>query len=330
MNEENSTGYTSYVYGPTGLLAKRITIDQESNTYYYHKDHLGSTRSVTDNNKTVISTSTYHPFGDADNEEGSEQYLYTGKERDSTGLYYYGARYYDPNIGRFVTRDRKPGRIFSPLTLNKYTYCLNNPIIYIDPDGQDIFKPEWSYHESSSSLGYSFKGIFISFLLNFQKTITKMMAGYSYWKNTNLLNKSIIGVGISLGGAFGGMLVDSIIGVLASALEISLILFNDAAEFYYDLWCNDPTFIALYKKAETYANLLAMGANCEQEATDAHVELTIYMLQQRYGDNWRNHCPSSLLKYYDEMMKRKEEIPDQSSENSSNTTHNSPPGTSIT
>jgi RHS repeat-associated protein len=136
MYEKNATGYTSYVYGPTGLLAKRTTIDQESNTYYYHKNHLGSTRSVTDSNKTVISTTTYQPFGDTDNEEGSEQYLYTGKERDSTGLYYYGARYYDPEIGRFVTRDRNKGSKWCPRSLNRYSYCYNNPVCYTDPDGK--------------------------------------------------------------------------------------------------------------------------------------------------------------------------------------------------
>ena len=114
------------------MLAKRTTIDHKSNTYYYHKDHLGSTRSVTDSNKTVISTLTYHPFGEIDNEEGSEQYLYTGKERDSIGLYYYGARYYGPDIGKFITRDPLKGKIIKPQSLNRYTYCFNNPLKFKD------------------------------------------------------------------------------------------------------------------------------------------------------------------------------------------------------
>jgi RHS repeat-associated protein len=159
MYEENATGYISYVYGPAGLLAKRTTIDQESNTYYYHKDHLGSTRSVTDSNKAVISTSTYHPFGDADNEEGSEQYLYTGKERDSTGLYYYGARYYDPEIGRFVTRDTLKRNPNNPRSVNRYTYCQNNPLIYFDPDGKLEKKFTMlgsGYYNTPTNFQYSF------------------------------------------------------------------------------------------------------------------------------------------------------------------------------
>jgi RHS repeat-associated protein len=140
--EENSTGSTGYIYGPIGLMARRTTINQESNTYFYHKDHLGSTRSVTDSSKNIITASTYHPFGETEVEEGSEYYLYNGKERDSAGLYYYGARYYDPQIGKFITRDLRIGRKKNSQSTNRYTYCLNNPIKYIDPDG---FGEKFSY-----------------------------------------------------------------------------------------------------------------------------------------------------------------------------------------
>jgi len=108
LYEENSTGTATYIYGPTGRLAKRTTINEETNTFYYHSDHLGSTRLV---------------------------YLFTGKEKDETGLYYYGARYYDPETGRFITRDLLAGKRTNPQSLNRYTYCLNNPVKLIDPAG---------------------------------------------------------------------------------------------------------------------------------------------------------------------------------------------------
>ena len=56
-------------------------------------------------------------------------YLFTGKEKDSSGLYYYGARYYDPELGRFISAD--------PILdgLNRYTYVHCNPIKYVDPFG---------------------------------------------------------------------------------------------------------------------------------------------------------------------------------------------------
>jgi len=51
-------------------------------------------------------------------------------------LYYYGARYYDPTIGRFITRDPVKGNTMNPQSLNPYVYCLNNPMKYIDPNGE--------------------------------------------------------------------------------------------------------------------------------------------------------------------------------------------------
>ena len=134
LYEENSSGVADYIYGPHGMLAKRTTINQESHTYFYHADHLGTIRLVTDENKGRVESATYHPFGGV-SQEGSEHYLFTGKEKDSTGLYYFGARYYDPEIGRFLTRDTLNGTLSNPQSLNKYTYCFNNPLKYIDPSG---------------------------------------------------------------------------------------------------------------------------------------------------------------------------------------------------
>ena len=139
---KNSTGSACHAYGPTVLIAKRTTINQETHIYFYHTDHLGSTRSVTDSNKNIITASTYHPFGEIEVEEGSEHYLYNGKQKDYTGLYYYGARYYEPQIDKFITRDLRIGKKKNSQSTNRYAYCLNNPIKYIDPDG---FGEKFSY-----------------------------------------------------------------------------------------------------------------------------------------------------------------------------------------
>jgi RHS repeat-associated protein len=126
--EESATGTAAYIYGPKGTLAKRTTINDETNTFYYHTDHLGTTRLVTDDNKNIVTAATYHPFGEPSSLEGSQDCFFTGKNQDTTGLYYYGARYYDPELGRFLTRDPKGG-------INQYSYCSNNPMKYVDPDG---------------------------------------------------------------------------------------------------------------------------------------------------------------------------------------------------
>ncbi|MBU7015824.1 MAG: hypothetical protein HXS43_13445 [Theionarchaea archaeon] len=122
-----------YIYGPTGQLAKKVN----DITEYYHTDHLGSTRLVTSENGVTTEEIMYKPFGGQLNET-EERYTYNGKELDETGLYFYGARYYDPVIGRFISRDPLTGKRESPQTLNRYAYCLNNPLKYIDPAGESI------------------------------------------------------------------------------------------------------------------------------------------------------------------------------------------------
>jgi hypothetical protein len=63
----------------------------------------------------------------------------------------------------------------------------------------------------------------------------------------------------------------------------------------------------------------------EQEATDAFVELQVYMLQQKYGDEWKEHCKPSVLYYYNEMMKRQQQS--SLSGDAPGVEHPPPPGT---
>lgn len=102
--------------------------------YFYHIDILGSIRSVSDITGKIIGTYEYEPFGNitvsTDSKEESHQF--SGKTQDKTGLTYFGARYYDSEIGRFITSDPNFDGI------NWYVYCRNNPLIHIDPNGKEI------------------------------------------------------------------------------------------------------------------------------------------------------------------------------------------------
>ncbi|MGB4004796.1 MAG: RHS repeat-associated core domain-containing protein [Halanaerobiales bacterium] len=99
---------------------------------------------MTDGVGKIVMEQDYMPFGEdlpvvgqteiMDEEAGG--YKYTGqKEVVSIGLYYYGARYYDPSLGRFITEDSYPGEMENPQTQNLYVYVMNNPLRYIDPTG---------------------------------------------------------------------------------------------------------------------------------------------------------------------------------------------------
>ena len=118
------------------------TVDSGLSTVnYYHGDHLGSSNIITDQNGAQVQYCEYTPYGTLARNEGADlvKHKFTGKELDNTGLYFYGARYYDPTIGRFITADTIVQEPYNPQTLNRYSYCGNNPINYVDPTGHSWF-----------------------------------------------------------------------------------------------------------------------------------------------------------------------------------------------
>ncbi len=140
LYEKAGSTSTDYVYAG-GLRIAKVT--GLSTVKYYHTDHLGSTRLITSSTKAVIFSDGYQPFGqDNGTPTGSEpeRNKFTGKPySSSTGLYYYFQRWYDPEIGRFISQDPILGHLSSPQTLNTYTYVVNSPISASDPTGLDCF-----------------------------------------------------------------------------------------------------------------------------------------------------------------------------------------------
>ncbi len=151
--------------------------DEVSGVYYYHADHLGSSSVVTGKTGSFHERIEYFPYGEtwvedkAISDGYSSPYRYTAKEYDpETGLYYFGARYYDARLGRWVSVDpilskylptgnkkrdsNLPGMggVFNSINLNLYHYSGNNPVIYVDPDGNAyLMKHNGSYSYMSSN-----------------------------------------------------------------------------------------------------------------------------------------------------------------------------------
>jgi RHS repeat-associated protein len=113
----------------------------EAFRYFYHPDHLGSTSYVTDASGEVFQHLEYMAFGETFVEEHSNTdrtpYLFNGKEMDEeTGLYYYGARYYDARTSVWVAVDPLAEKYHH---ISCYAYVANNPLNAIDPNGKEIF-----------------------------------------------------------------------------------------------------------------------------------------------------------------------------------------------
>jgi RHS repeat-associated protein len=145
LYEQEDTGYMEYIYigGQHFARVDGDVISGLSTTYFYHTDHLGSTVLVTNASDEIVWSTEYTPFGNLTMEEGQVEFTsaikFTGKDLDEdTGLYYYNARWYDAEIGRFISADTYKGELENPQTLNLYVYVANNPLIYVDPSGNKI------------------------------------------------------------------------------------------------------------------------------------------------------------------------------------------------
>jgi RHS repeat-associated protein len=139
VKDINSDGTTvEYLNGP-GIDNKiRQKGSSSSTTYYFSQDHLGSTTALTGTTGKLVERITYDAYG---NSAGSTRtrHGYTGRERDPlTGLLYYRARFYDPQLGRFISEDP----IALEGGLNPYAYVLNNPLNLTDALGLQSTKAQ--------------------------------------------------------------------------------------------------------------------------------------------------------------------------------------------
>lgn len=134
--EKTGSKTTFYTRDNNGDLISQRAPD--GHRYYYITDRLGSTIMLTDEKGAVAATYQYDPFGNNTKTTGSiaNPWRFTGEYLDSTtGLYKMGERYYDPSIARWSQQDP----IFNPMDppqANRYSYVGNNPVNYVDPNGQ--------------------------------------------------------------------------------------------------------------------------------------------------------------------------------------------------
>jgi RHS repeat-associated protein len=129
-------GARKYVWGASGLA---YTVDKSTAAVQvYHTDGLGSVRAITDSTGSVVQTYQTDEFGIPVSTNGTslQPLGFTGEQYDGEdGLVYLRARTYDPNIGRFVQRDKLAGTTLNPQSANRFSYVANNPITFVDSSG---------------------------------------------------------------------------------------------------------------------------------------------------------------------------------------------------
>ncbi|MPM36752.1 hypothetical protein SDC9_83354 [bioreactor metagenome] len=163
--DENGDETAHNVYGNNTLIS-RTTGD--GTLCYLYNGH-GDVVQLADALGAIVMTYDYDAFGVVTTATGSisNSYLYSGYQYDGeTGMYYLNARYYDPVVARFVSADSYLGEVNDPLSLNLYTYCSSNPLIYTDPTGhwqqgdeklsqpqQDLIRAATAEWEAAAAIG---------------------------------------------------------------------------------------------------------------------------------------------------------------------------------
>jgi RHS repeat-associated protein len=138
IEETNSSGSVVARYSQTENIDEPLAMLRSSATSYYQADGLGSVTSLANGAGTLTQTYSFDSFGKT-TPTGSvvNPFQYTGRELDSeTGLYYYRARYYDQNSGRFLSEDTIG---WSGEDANFYRYASNEPSMFIDPLGNTVY-----------------------------------------------------------------------------------------------------------------------------------------------------------------------------------------------
>ncbi|MBI1748660.1 MAG: RHS domain-containing protein [Acidobacteria bacterium] len=139
-----------------GLASQAHPQPRDARVAYYHTDHLGSVRMVTDTQGNVLHTADYLPFGEVLGSQSVGGPQFTGKLQDpETAWHYFGARYFSSPQARFLSPDkvnpilgagnRTEADLYlsNPQHWNRYPYSLNSPLKYVDPDGNYAILAQW-------------------------------------------------------------------------------------------------------------------------------------------------------------------------------------------
>ena len=223
-----SSGYSQVLKVTTGTEAiyytrgfELISRREGTTVSYYLMDGGLSVRGLADEEGVVTDTFVFDAFGNETARTGTSDnsYGFQGEEHDATGLYFLRARYMDPSTGTFTSMDTYAGNLADPVTLHKYLYANNNPVMYCDPSGHEFTLVEFDISAAIDGMLESSVMYILDWVINDPES-----EHHSIWK---LFGHAAIGL---VAGGFGGALSNSmeadsffttIITKITSSLKLS-------------------------------------------------------------------------------------------------------------
>ncbi|KAE9393736.1 hypothetical protein BT96DRAFT_978801 [Gymnopus androsaceus JB14] len=217
--KKKHTSYLVHGYRRASLTNE----DGDAVVHYFHNDQLGSTVAVSDSEGIIITQYKYDAFGKV-SVEGKDvaRYKFSGKELIED-LYYFGARFYDCSIGRFLTLDNYPVDLddIRPCTFNMYTFSKNDPVNFVDWNGN---APFWQWFLDAALIAVGVALMFVPVVGPLATIAMGALAGGLTGAGIAGLNASIAGadakewgIQVGIGGLFG-----AIGGGLSAGIDVGI------------------------------------------------------------------------------------------------------------
>jgi RHS repeat-associated protein len=192
LDETNWTGQflEEYIFFNGQRAARR---DGVGNTvHYFFADQLGSADVVASATGTIEKSSVYYPFGGEIQVTGASvvnTYKFTGKERDAeSGLDDFGVRFDASSLGRFMSPDQGSLSLGNPQSLNRYGFAFNNPLRFVDPDGNEVFElgslVVTEYKNGEGGQDHSLADVIFA-VFSAYGTRPETVKGTKYWEDKN-------------------------------------------------------------------------------------------------------------------------------------------------
>ncbi|MCQ4635525.1 DNRLRE domain-containing protein [Anaerovorax odorimutans] len=186
-SDQNGNLTSLNLMGTSGNVIATERKGEGSPTWYlYNKDVRESTSSMINSAGELAAAYEYDEFGETTVRAGEQfdnEICYTGQVYDQgTGLYYYNARFYDPEDGRFLSQDTYRGEQDEPDTWHLYAYCANNPVNFVDPSGHFV----WALPALGSITGSSMASFIAA---GIGTTVVSIVSGLSLKKILRVVEK---------------------------------------------------------------------------------------------------------------------------------------------